>query len=906
VSDDETTDEKQDTTAPEADANLTPMMKQYLEVKAQVPGALLFFRLGDFYELFFDDAVKASALLQITLTARSKGEGKVPMCGVPFHAAKRYIGKLIEAGEKVAICEQVSPPGKGIVKREIVRVVTPGMVLDDDVLSASDANFLAAIQPGADEHSSWGAALLDASTGEFFALVPGGPEGILEELAKVNPREVLLPDSVSQALETLVLQSFRQLPSLAKMPAQHFASADAMAAFAQQWPATSLNALGLHQMPESVGAAAAALAYLKQTQKNDAPHVVTLKLLARGESLILDDTTCTNLELVRNARDGNKVGSLLGVIDKTVTSMGSRTLKSWMLRPLFVPQAIVARHDAVQSLVDNVSTRDRLVQALKGIADLERLAGRLALSAGGPRDLKALERSLSALPEVIAVAEVLKQSLIEQTLRPLRDGTLAVLQDTLARAMTDEPPVSIEDGDSIRKGFDPRLDEWIALSTGAKDYLLQLETRERERTKINSLKVRYNRVFGYFLEVTKSNLHLVPADWERRQTMTGAERYVTEELKTYEERVLTADEKRLALEREIFENLRQLVLAQAGALKAAAEALAVLDVLCCFARVATENNYCRPVIDESPRIELTSARHPVVEQFLPHSESFIANDLTVDRRSAQLLILTGPNMAGKSTVMRQVALAVVMAQMGSFVAAKSAKIGVCDRVFTRVGASDNLARGQSTFMVEMSETARILQVATIKSLIVLDEIGRGTSTYDGLSIAWAVAEHLSDRVGARSLFATHYHELTDLCKERPKVKNLSMAVQEHQGRVIFLRKLVEGAASRSYGIEVARLAGLPPEVLARARELLANLEAGEFDESGRPRLARRAQGNKTAPTAAESKNQLGLFISAPTKPSAADELKTEILEALKSFPLDTKTPLEAMNALAAWRAKLLQ
>ncbi len=889
---------------PEADANLTPMMKQYLEVKAQVPGTLLFFRLGDFYELFFEDAVKASALLQITLTARSKGEGKVPMCGVPFHAAKRYIGKLIEAGEKVAICEQVSPPGKGIVKREIVRVVTPGMVLDDDVLSATEANFLAAIFPGNDEQSNWGAALLDASTGEFFALVPGNGDGILEELAKVSPREVLLPDSVSQGIETQVLQYFRQLPSLAKMPTKHFESAEAMASFARQWPATSLNALGLHQMPESVGAAAAALAYLKQTQKNDASHVVTLKLLARSESLILDDTTCTNLELVRNARDGGKVGSLLGVIDKTVTSMGSRTLKSWMLRPLYSTGAIAARHDAVQALVDNVSTRERLVQALKSIADLERLAGRLALSAGGPRDLKAMQRSLSALPEVTAVAKSLQPALVAKALQPLAESSLAALQDTLARALTDEPPVSIEDGDSIRKGFDPRLDEWIALSTGAKDYLLQLETRERERTKINSLRVRYNRVFGYFLEVTKSNVHLVPKDWERRQTMTGAERYVTEELKTYEERVLTADEKRLALEREIFERLRQLVLAQAGALKAAAEALAVLDVLCCFARVAIENNYTRPQVDELPRIELVSARHAVVEQFLPTNESFIANDLTVDRRSAQLLILTGPNMAGKSTVMRQVALAVVMAQMGCFVAAKSAKIGVCDRVFTRVGASDNLARGQSTFMVEMSETARILQVATVKSLIVLDEIGRGTSTYDGLSIAWAVAEHLSDRVGARSLFATHYHELTDLSKERPKVKNLSMAVQEHQGKVVFLRKLIEGAASRSYGIEVARLAGLPPEVLARARELLANLEAGEFDESGRPRLARRAQGNKPALTPVEVKNQLGLF-AAPEKPSATETLNREILEALRSFPLDTKTPLEAMNALAAWKSKLL-
>jgi DNA mismatch repair protein MutS len=538
------------------------------------------------------------------------------------------------------------------------------------------------------------------------------------------------------------------------------------------------------------------------------------------------------------------------------------------------------------------------------VADVERLCGRLSLASGGPRDLKALGRSLEVLPPLAALLAPAKAPLLQALIGPLRHDEVQALSATLGKALVDEPPAVVGEGGFIARGYHAQLDEYAELASSGKDYLLKLEAREREATGIGSLKVRYNRVFGYYLEVTKANLHLVPRSWIRKQTTVGGERYVTEELKTYEEKVLTADEKRVAIELELFEQLRGAVVACAGPLRAAAEALSSLDALVAFARVAAENGYVRPTVDESGIVELVGGRHPVVEKAL-REDSFVPNDVLLDRQQRQVLIITGPNMAGKSTVMRQVALAVVMAQAGSFVAARTARIGIADRVFTRVGASDNLAKGQSTFMVEMTETANILHHATRKSLVVLDEIGRGTSTFDGLSIAWAVAEHLHDRVGARTLFATHYHELTDLGREKARVKNCSIAVREDQGRVIFLRKLVDGAASRSYGIEVARLAGLPPEVLARARELLANLEAGEFDESGRPRLARRATAltkDKEPRAASTDPNQMGLFGGAgrPPQPPGTQA----VLAALEAFSVDSTTPLEALAAIAKWKLAL--
>ncbi len=881
-------------------STLTPMMKQYLEVKAAHPQALLFFRLGDFYELFFDDAVKAAEILQITLTSRAKGLDRVPMCGVPYHAVRRHVAKLISVGEKVALCEQLTPPGKGIVRRDVVRVITPGMVLDDDVLEARENNFLAAVLP-ADE-GPWGAALIDASTGEFFALQPGDADVIADELGAVSPRELLVPEGAEPVVEGL-LRSFARRPALALLGPDAFDVKRGRALLQTHLGVQTLEGFGVADAGVSLGAAGAALRYLKDTQKSGGGHVDRISLQARGGSLVIDEATRANLELVKTLKDGARSGSLLGVLDRTATSPGARKLARWLTAPLCDVQAIGARHDAVAELLERAALREGLLGTLKEVADIERLCGRLSLASGGPRDLDALGRSLAALPRLATSLGQLSGALLKALMGPLTHAALGELGGTLRRALVEEPPAVQADGGFIRQGYHAELDTLIELSTSGKDYLLKLETRERERTGISSLKVRYNKVFGYYLEVTKANLAHVPKEWIRKQTTANGERYVTEELKTYEEKVLTADEKRIALEQRLFEELRALVVARAGQLRAAADAVATLDVLVSFARVSSEQAYVRPVIDESAVMELEGGRHPVVEKALG-GDSFIPNDVRVDRDDAQVLIITGPNMAGKSTVMRQVAIAAVMAQAGCFVAAKKARIGLCDRVFTRVGASDNLARGQSTFMVEMTETANILHHATRRSLVVLDEIGRGTSTFDGLSIAWAVAEHLHDRIGARTLFATHYHELTDLAREKPRVKNCSIAVREQQGKVIFLRKLVAGAASRSYGIEVAKLAGLPPEVLARARELLKNLEAGEFDESGRPRLAKRATGGeKDKPAAAPvDDSQLGLF-GAPKK-SAPSSAQQQVLAALEAFSVDTSSPLEALTAINEWKRRL--
>jgi DNA mismatch repair protein MutS len=885
-------------------ATLTPMMKQYLEVKGQHPEALLFFRLGDFYELFFDDAVKAAELLQITLTSRAKGLERVPMCGVPYHAARRYIARLIEAGQKVAVCEQLEPPGgKGIVKREVVRVITPGMVLDDEVLEARENNFLAALCPASDGET-WGGALLDASTGEFQALLPGSLEAVLDEVTRASPKELLVAQGSEPTQVEELLRAFARRPALAMLPADAFDDKRGKALLQTHFAVQNLEGFGLGAAGRSVGAAAAALRYLKETQKSAAGHVDRIALSTRGTALVIDESSRANLELFRTLKDNARAGSLLAVLDRSVTPLGARKLARWLGAPLADVGAIAARLDAVEELFTRASWREELLTPLKEVADIERLCGRLSLASGGARDLKALSRSLAAVPALTRLLGQAKSALLKGLAGPLTNSHLLGLGATLERALVDEPPPVLADGGFIRGGYHAELDTLVELATTGKDYLLKLEAREREATGIGSLKVRYNKVFGYYLEVTKANLHLVPPGWIRKQTTVGGERYVTEELKTYEEKVLTADERRIALEQRLFEELRALVVSQASALKAAADALATLDALVAFARVSAENGYVRPVVDESSRLEITGGRHPVVERALG-GDSFIPNDVQLDRDDAQVLIITGPNMAGKSTVMRQVALCVVMAQAGCFVAAKSARIGLCDRVFTRVGASDNLARGQSTFMVEMIETANILHHASRRSLVILDEIGRGTSTFDGLSIAWAVAEHLHDRVGARTLFATHYHELTDLTREKPRVKNCSIAVREQQGRIIFLRKLVAGAASRSYGIEVARLAGLPPETLARARELLHNLEAGEFDEAGRPRLARRATGGARAPAAPApitDENQLGLF-GGPSRPAQPPGTEA-VLQALQQFSVDTTSPLEALMAIAKWKQQL--
>ncbi len=868
--------------------HLTPMMRQYLEVKGQHPDAVLMFRLGDFYEMFFEDALKASELLQITLTSRSKGDERIPMCGVPFHAVKGYVAKLVAAGLKVALCDQVEEPGKGnqIVRREVTRVVTPGMLVDDDLLDARANNFLCAVAFGAE---GGGLGLLDASTGEFFAAELGSDAALFEEIARTGAREVLVPQGFASSERAAALS--RACPESIVNPYadEAFEAARAEAYLNAHFATRGLDGFGLGGLPKAIAAAGAALRYLKETQRSEASHVDRISLHDVAGAMVLDEATRGNLEILRTLRDGKRKGSLLGLLDRSVTAMGGRRLARWLSYPLLDLEEIGRRLDAVGELCERAVLREELSALLREIADLERLTARLSLGQGNARDLRALASSLLRLPEVAAKLDSCGAALLRGLAAPL--GGLTELAALLDRAVALEPPATLKEGGLVREGYDPELDRLVEIATRGKDFLLKLEADERARTGIGSLKVRYNRVFGYYIEITKANLHLVPADYVRKQTTAGGERFVTEALKRFEEQVLTAEERRYALEYQLFEGLRDKVVEQAVGLRSAADAVASADALQAFARVACAHGYVRPVVDDSGVIDLVEARHPVVERMLA-GEAFVPNDLQLDRTSQQVLVITGPNMAGKSTAMRQVALIVLMAQAGCFVPARRARIGRVDRIFTRVGAADNLARGQSTFMVEMTETSSILHNATARSLVVLDEIGRGTSTFDGLSIAWAVAEHLHDKVGARTLFATHYHELVDLAREKPRVKNLTVAVKEWQGRVVFLRKLVAGGASRSYGIEVARLAGLPAEVVSRARQILANLERQELDEAGQPALTR-AKKTREAPA------QLGLF-RAKEEPAPYAPL----LEELRSLELERTTPLEALNFLASLQSRL--
>lgn len=864
-------------------SELTPMMRQYLEIKTQYPDAILFFRLGDFYEMFLDDAVKASRILDITLTSRNKSHdgADVPLCGVPYHSAGPYIAKLIEAGEKVAVCEQVENPklAKGIVKREVVKVITPGLVVDSESLSPIENNYLFALCPG--KKGQWGLAFLDISTGEFRVTEVDGVDTLSAELVCINPREVLLPSGLRDSAAMNDLGYYLGGRTITFVDDWVFDFDYSKRLLNNHFSVASPDSLGCAGLTEGLSAAGAILNYLRETQKGTVSHIRSITAYRTIEHLVLDESTRKNLELTATLAEGKRKGSLLGLMDRTKTSMGARKLRHWINYPLVSIGKIKERQDAVDELAKDPGWRNETASSLEGIYDLERLNGRISMASTTARDLVALRESLLRIPALMEKIECSVSPLI----RSLREGTDPMEDVTalISLGIVDDPPFSLRDGGIIAGGYNAELDELRSLSREGKGFIAGIEAREKARTGINSLKIRYNKVFGYYIEVTRANLAGIPSDYIRKQTLANAERFITPELKEYEEKVLTAEERITELEYELFQEIREKVAAQGERIARTADQLATLDVLQSFATLAHEMGYCRPLVDDSDVISITAGRHPVIES-MNLSERFVANDTMLDNSENQLIIITGPNMAGKSTYMRQVALITLMAQMGSFVPAAEASIGVTDRIFTRVGAADNLARGQSTFMVEMMETAHILRNASPKSLIILDEIGRGTSTFDGVSIAWAVAEYLHDveRCSAKTLFATHYHELTELAVTRGKIKNFNIAVKEWNDQIIFLRKIVEGGASHSYGIQVARLAGLPAEVIDRAREILRNLEKGEYVEGGVPRIAKGRKNESVQPSP-----QLSLF------EQDADPVRNR----LKELDVTGITPIEAITLL---------
>ncbi len=854
----------------------TPMLEQYLGIKARHPDAILFFRMGDFYEMFFEDAVEASRILGITLTSRGVHQGeKVPMCGVPYHSAQSYVGKLVGEGRKVAICEQVEDPGsaKGIVKREVIRVVTPGSVTEDGEVEGPENVFLAAL---ASRDDSYGLAHMDLSTGEFRMTETGDRDEALGELERIAPAEVLVPEG-DRVLGAPELAPYR----LEVLSGEEFDRSRAARTLEQQLGVQSLAGFGCDGMPQGVAAAGAVVHYLKETQKTGPGHVKDLVTYRLGNFMFLDETTARNLELFRTMRRDAAKGTLFHVLDRTLTPMGGRLLRRWIGYPLLDLTAIRKRHAAVEIFKEDRRLREAVRDELRGVYDLERLNGRIALGRANARDLVSLKESLRRLPAVLSALEGTNSELLAELASGL--DLLEDVADLVDRAVRDEPPVGLKEGGIIREGYHRELDELISITRDGKGWIADLASKEQERTGIGSLKVGFNKVFGYYIEVSRANLDRVPADYIRKQTLVGGERFITEELKRYEEKVLGAEERRAALELEIFESLRMTVAAECARIKKTAEAVGVLDVLGSLAETAEDKGYVRPEVDEGDAVEIEDGRHPVIEETV-RDEDFVPNDIRLDAREQQLLIITGPNMAGKSTVLRQTALTVLMAQMGSFVPAAKASVGLVDRIFTRIGASDDLARGRSTFMVEMSETANILRHATSRSLVILDEIGRGTSTYDGISIAWAVAEALHDRQGrgVRTLFATHYHELTELLNTKPRAKNFNIAVKEWKDKIIFLRKLVRGGASKSYGIQVARLAGIPEEVIERAKEILAGLERRAMNQAGGSRRARRSGAAGRDPL------QLSLF--------AGDDER--LRKWIRELDIDNTTPLEALQVLS--------
>jgi DNA mismatch repair protein MutS len=889
----------------------TPLIAQYLGVKQKVPDAILFFRLGDFYEMFFEDAEIGARVLDIQLTSRSK-DG-VPLCGVPYHSAEPYIAKLLKAGHKVAICEQnstepsrhsprVGPSetsrswsdegnagfvggepfqlksprdgatsSRGLMSRQVVRIITPGTVGEEIVLVADQKSFLLALAPDGD---SCAFAAVDVSTGEFLT-TRVAIHLAREEIARLGPREVLVPED-SPRLRLLV-ENLKVVTSELTKSAYEIQRA-------RELLAARFGAVCESLEPPMAAAAGAALHYLEQNFGLELAHLRPPRTYRAAEYMLVDDTSRQHLELTSSS-DGTRAGSLLSVLDETLTPVGTRTLCNWIVYPMMDLEGIRARHDAVEELFDD-DLSGAVADVLKSIGDLERLGGRIGSLRASPRDVLKLARALEAAATLYEITARSRSEVLQSVATRLTPQPTLVAQIDVT--LSDEPPINPRDGNTIRAGFSAEVDELRTLALDARGVIARLEASERERTHIGSLKIRYNQVFGYYIEVTKPNVERVPPDYERKQTLVGAERFTTAALKALEHKILSAENGLKELEARLFTSLLRDLAAHSAAIMETATAVGEFDSLRSLALVARRHGYVRPQMDSSLALMVRDGRHPVLEAAMKAGE-FVPNDLRADPDEHQLLLITGPNMAGKSTYLRQVALMVIMAQMGSFVPATEARIGLTDRVLTRIGARDDLRRGESTFMVEMRETARLLEGLSERSLLLLDEVGRGTSTFDGLAIAWAVAEYLHDSTRAKVLFATHFHELTELARARPRVKNLSMAVREWGDEVIFLRRVAEGAASRSYGIEVARLAGLPPTIIARARQILSNLEQGEFDETGMARLAR-SPGDNSGGT------QMNLF--AP--------LESRIIDELRALDVDRMTPMEALNVLAALVLRLRQ
>ena len=877
-------------------AELTPMMQQYMETKKEYPDCILFYRLGDFYEMFFDDAITASRELEITLTGKNCGlEERAPMCGVPYHAVDGYLNRLVSKGYKVAICEQMEDPAtaKGLVKRDVVRIVTPGTNLDTQSLDETKNNYIMCVVYIADRY---GLSVADVTTGEYLVTELGDSEKLFDEIYKFMPSELICNEAFYMSGMDLELLKEKLGITIYSLDAWYFDDAICQRTLKEHFHVNVVEGLGLADYDCGVIAAGALLQYLLETQKRDLSHITKLSVYASGKYMLLDSSTRRNLELCETLREKQKRGSLLWVLDKTKTAMGARTLRKYIEQPLIDRKEIERRLDAVDELKNNAISREEIREYLSPIYDLERLVCKITYQSANPRDLIAFESSLSMLPHIKYILQEMKAPLLHEIYENL--DTLEELCDLIQTAIQDDPPLAMKEGGIIKDGYNEEVDRLRSAKSDGKEWLAKLEADELEKTGIKNLRIRYNKVFGYYLEVTNSFKNLVPDYYTRKQTLANAERYIIPELKELEDTILGAEDRLYALEYQLYCEVRDQIAKEILRIQSTAHAIAQLDTFASMALVAERNQYVRPKINEKGVINIKDGRHPVVEKMIPN-DMFIANDTYLNDKKNRISIITGPNMAGKSTYMRQTALIVLMAQIGSFVPAASADIGLVDRIFTRVGASDDLASGQSTFMVEMTEVANILRNATNKSLLILDEIGRGTSTFDGLSIAWAVIEHISNSklLGAKTLFATHYHELTELEGKIDNVNNYCIAVKEKGDDIIFLRKIVKGGADKSYGIQVARLAGVPDSVIQRAKEIVEELVHADITERIKDIASHGHEQPKAKPKHYDEVDlaQMSLF----------DTVKDDdVIDEIKSLDISNLTPIEALNTLYQLQNKL--